>query len=136
MRDSIKELRGEVERLRRRMEQRPVLSTAKGSIIDRTIIIIGGNVITADPFDGIKYVTDVTSVPSAYDPNVDTSFIDGIGRGTLYIDNIAQTDKVLIVNDSRGGGGDTLIPSDRIYAGAAVQIDVDGGGTVTAYVVG
>ncbi len=63
--------------------------------------IVGGNTL-ADGSPGIKYVdAGVAAVPSAYDPSVTTSFIDGIGRGVLFIDGVPQAGYVLVVADNR-----------------------------------
>jgi hypothetical protein len=107
-------------------------------IVDRTVRIIGGNELDAEPYLGIKYVyTEITDVPTAYDPDTEDEFIDGIGRGWLYLNNIIQPKRVLIVNDARGSGG-TLIEHDRIYASTPIRLTVgaDPLVTVVAYVAG
>ncbi len=113
--------------------------SAAGASSFNTISIIGGNTLSTGQI-GIKYSSSlITSVPSAYDPTVTTSFIDGIGRGTLFINGVSQG-IVLVVNDTRGGAVtfDLLGTSDGAdvgYAGSPVSIDVSGGGgtTVSAY---
>ncbi len=102
-----------------------------------TISVTGGNTLASGQA-GIKYdVTADDAVPSAYDPNVTSSFIDGIGRGVLSIDGVAQSGFVLIAN--AGGGGITfaLVGTDTVVVSSApITIPITGGGgtTVSAYV--
>lgn len=107
------------------------------------IVIDRGNTLDTAQL-GIKYAsTLISSVPSAYDANVNTSFIDGIGRGTLYRNGVQQTGYVLVVNDSRSSFGHALLGDnadtdgpDEVWGFTAVAIPVAGGGTVSAWVVG
>ena len=98
------------------------------------ILIDQGNTLTSGQ-DGIKYQASVATVPSAYDPNVTSSFVDGIGRGTLYIDGVAQSGYVLVANTSSGLLSISLLTGDTIAVGGTVAIPISGGGgaTVTAY---
>ncbi len=132
---AIKQLRDEVERLKRRLDQRPVLFTGKGGTPYMFVEIEGGNTLDSGE-DGVIFPdTTIASVPSAYDPNVTSSFIDGIGRGTLYINGAAQVGYVLVVNDDRGVNRNAVLAGEFPYAGSSVSIPVDGGGAVTAYVI-
>ena len=99
--------------------------------------IVGGNTLETTQ-TGINYQSGtITSVPSAYDPNVTSSFIDGIGRGTLYKDGVAQTGYVLIVNDDRGTFRNALLVSDGPITTGYVMIQVGSSGVyVQAYTVG
>jgi len=130
----LKALEREVQSLKRRMEQRPVLQFPTG-IPYMFVLIEGGN--TLDNGDaGVVYVDSViASVPSAYDPNTTSSFIDGIGRGTLYVNGAARTGYVLVVNDQRGVNRNAVIAGESPYAGSSVSIPAGGGATVTAYVI-
>lgn len=130
------------ERLRQELAKRPIRHPAGGAPTQvYRIVITGGNTLATGQA-GIKYQSSqVASVPSAYDPTVTSSFIDGIGRGDLYI-NGTLIGKVLVVCDSRQtavtydllGGTD----ADRIDCPAAtVAIPIAGdpdGATVAAYV--
>ncbi len=142
-RSEIDELRAELRRLRREVSQR-IIKPPKGSAgsLTRRIAITGGNTLATGQ-DGILYESsEITSVPSAYDPSVDTTFIDGIGRGIYYLNGVSQG-YVLVVNDGRSGsvinfdllGGDDYDVGD---VATTVSIEVSGGGgtTVTAYVIG
>lgn len=128
--------------LRRRVEQRPVLASSKGVVVRRIWIDKGNELDTTQL--GIKYEgTEIASVPSAYDPNTDDEFIDGIGRGTLEVNGVAQSGYVLVVNDTRSGFGHALLGDngledgpDKPWAFYSVSIPVDGGGAVSAWVVG
>jgi hypothetical protein len=107
------------------------------------IVIDQGNTLDTDEL-GIKYeATAIDEVPSAYDPDATTSFIDGIGRGTLWVNGIAQTGYVLVVNDARSSFGHALLGDnsyedgpDEAWAFYQVAIPVAGGGAVVAWVVG
>jgi hypothetical protein len=135
MGDQLKALRDEIERLRRRLEQRPVLITASTPVAFNTVLIDGGNELETTQ-NGVVYEATVASVPSAYDPNVTSSFIDGIGRGTLFINGVAQTGYVLVVNSDNGTFRNAVIEDDVLYAGGPIPIPVDGGGAVQAYTLG
>jgi hypothetical protein len=98
-----------------------------------TIETIGGNILATGE-TGVKWAA-VSSVPSQYDPQVDTSFCDGIGVGYLkmngaYIDLPAGGHrKVLIVNDSSGGFSTrALLAGDTFRTVCSKQISVAGGG--------
>jgi hypothetical protein len=128
----IRLLKEQVRALSQRIEQRPVVQTVKLQP-NQFILITGGNVLTGGE-QGIKFIyPNITSVPSAYDPNVTTSFIDGIGRGRLYRDGVLQTDYVLVVNDSRGTFQQALLTGDVLYTTGSVLISAPGGAFVTAY---
>lgn len=130
-----------VQDLQRRVTQRPDIILPYTPI--RTILIKDGNTLDTEQL-GVAYsLTGVNTVPSAYDPNVDSSFIDGIGRGTLYINGVAQDGYVLVVNDSRSSFGHALLGDnadedgpDLCWAFSEVAIPVDAGGSVAAWVVG
>ena len=96
--------------------------------------VTGGNVLDGGQ-QGIKYQSGtVTSVPSAYDPNVTTAFIDGIGRGQLQVNGAVQTGYVLIVNDDRGSFRNAVVVGDPLISTGSVQIQVGSSGVyVTAY---
>jgi hypothetical protein len=135
MADRIKALEREVERLRRRLEQRPVVTVTSAAVRYNTVTIDQGNTLETGQ-EGIVFEPDVASVPSAYDPNATGTFIDGIGRGTLYVNGVAKAGYVLVVNDNRGSFRNALVNSDVIFAGGPVSIPVDGGGSVQAYTAG
>lgn len=103
------------------------------------LTITGGNTLADAVTLGIKKVSTISSVPSAYDPNVDTTFIDGIGRGTLELDGVAQSGFVLIVNDGRLASPVTfaLFATGRVACFAVSSILISGsatGASVTVYV--
>ena len=133
--NKIKDMQQEINLLRRRIEQRPLILGTSASVKYRTVVIDRGNILETGQH-GIKFETVVTSVPSAYDPNVTSSFIDGIGRGTLYVNGVVQDGYVVVVNDWSGTFQNALVNGDPIFAGGPISIDVDGGGTVKAYTAG
>ncbi len=100
--DEIKSLRREIRSLRDDIAQRAIKIPAPriGAIMYLTIV--GGNTLSDGTTLGIKLKTGlggVATVPSLYDPNVTTAFVDGIGRATLTINNVTQSGYVLVVND-------------------------------------
>lgn len=121
--------------LARRITQRQIVIPGDGGQPYRTILIDGGNTLETGQ-DGVVYEATVASVPSAYDPDVTSSFIDGIGRGTLYINGVAQDGYVLVVNSDDGTFRNALVADDVIYSGGPISIPVDGGGSVQAYTAG
>jgi hypothetical protein len=136
MADRIKALEREVERLRRRLEQRPVITVTSALVKYNTVAIDQGNTLDTGQ-TGINYYSGTKdSLPSAYDPNVTSTFVDGIGRGTLYVNGVAQTGYVLVVNDNTGSFQNALVSGDVIYAGGPVSVSVSGGGTVQCYTAG
>lgn len=125
-----------IKDLRRRVSQKPnvILSPPLPYMF---VNIVSGNTLDSGQL-GVKYSSsEIATVPSAYDPTVTSSFIDGIGRGTLYINGTAQASYVLVVNDTRGVNRNAVIIGENPYTGGSVEIPVSGGGgtTVRAYVV-
>ncbi len=105
-RREFEELRRELARTRQELAQRPLFGGGGGSAANPiyTLQIIGGNTLDDAVTDGIKYEsTPIADVPSLYDPDVDTTFVDGIGRAALFIDGVLQTGYVLVLHDSSGG---------------------------------
>lgn len=132
----IRQLCEDVADLKRRVAAMPVvvspyLPSQVFMVIDR------GNTLDSGQF-GVKYVAGpITNVPLAYDPNVTSTFIDGIGRGTLYRNGVAQAGYVLICNDSGGSFRNALLQNDVGWAFGTVILLVGAGpATVTAYRVG
>lgn len=136
----IRELQDQVRSLKARIDQRPVIQTMTPTAPVYLCYVTGGNSLTNSSLSGIRYsVSEIASVPSAYDPNVDTSFIDGIGRGILSINGVTQSGYVLIVNDTRGTFAAALASADIFYSGGPVYIPVSGSSpaaSVTAYTTG
>lgn len=102
----------------------------------------GGNTLTSGQ-DGIKVPSaNVTSVPTAYDPSASPACVDGIGYGTLIIQNsvLESVTDILIVLDGRSPLGDDtygfdLLVGDKIAVHPdPLAIPVSGGGTIYAYV--
>ena len=100
------------------------------------VTIDGGNTLDSGQ-SGVIYVEgEIPSVPSAYDPNVTSTFIDGIGRGKLYINGAAQDGYVLVVNDDRGINRNAVLAGENPYTGSFVMIPVAASSvTVVAYVI-
>ena len=125
----IRQLCEDVADLKRRVAAMPVVVSPyqPGPVYVR---VSGGNVLD-NGVSGIKYSASlIASVPSLYDPNVTSSFIDGIGRGQLIKGGVLQTGYVLIVNDSRSTWGNAYIVSgsgDILVSSGAVSISGPGG---------
>lgn len=88
----------------------------------RFIRIVGGNTLTTGQA-GCKYSSSlISTVPSLYDPAVDSSYIDGICEGDLYIAGQTGTfltgGRVLMVNDTRSPLATSLVADDVVYVGA------------------
>ena len=85
------------------------------------LIIDKGNILD-DGSDGIKLSTTlITSMP-AYDANVNTSFVDGIGRAQLVKDGEILSGYVLVVNDLRSQWQSALMKTDAIASSGSVMI--------------
>lgn len=121
-----------IKDLRRRVTQRPNVILPRFTY--KAIYIDKGNTLE-EGSDGINYEATVANVPSAYDPNAVDTFIDGIGRGTLYINGVAQDGYVLVVNSDDGTFRNALVQGDVVWVGDPIQIPVSGGGYVAAYPV-
>lgn len=68
-----------------------------------TLEIDRGNTLSDGVTLGIKWASPApTTVPTLYDPAVDTAFVDGIGRATLRIDGVSQG-KVLVAHYDGNG---------------------------------
>ncbi|MBA3588513.1 hypothetical protein [Methylibium sp.] len=129
----------EVQKLRQELAKRPVRHPAGGAVVNlRTVSVTSGQTLTSGQ-TGVKYSSSaIASVPSAYDPAVTSTFIDGIGRGVLYVNGVVQTGYVLILNDSTTAIQRALVASDVIAVQDPVSIAVAGdpdGATVSAYPV-
>lgn len=131
--------KAEAEKRREKQEQsRNLPSRFQGSTSPYLyVLIVGGNELETGQ-QGVVYMdgAGVETVPSAYDPDVTSSFTNGIGRGTLYKNGVAQDGYVLVVNDDRGSFRNALVENDVVLVGDAVSIPVSGGGAVTAYPTG
>jgi hypothetical protein len=134
------DLEREVRRLRQSQAQRPI-KPPKGGGADvqiYTLLIIGGNTLDDSVTDGIVYEsTPLVDVPSIYDPDVDTTFIDGIGRAQLFIDGVLQAGNVLVLHDASGGAiTEALFANDICLtspATSSLPLDSDPLQSVTLY---
>lgn len=129
----IMALQRRVAELSRRLDNRPILGYQAPRAQYRLVQVVSGQTLGTGQI-GVKYkTTPITSVPTAYDPNATSSFVDGIGRGILYIDNLPQSGYVLILNDSTCPILRVLVAGDFISTLAAIDMTVDAGGTVPVY---
>lgn len=97
----------------------------------------GGNTLDSGQTGIAVSATKITEVPTAYDPSTSPTCIDGVGYGTMIIDNSVLEDSydILIVLDTRSPITVDLLNTDRIAVHPdPVEISVTGGGTVLAYV--
>jgi hypothetical protein len=128
----IRMLKEQVRSLSQRIEQRPVVQTVKPPT-QQYLIIESGNTLASGQV-GIKHLTTViSSVPSAYDPNVTSAFIDGIGRAKLIKDAVIQDGYVLVCNDARSAWRCAFRQGDAVAVSGSVNISY-GAGTVAAFV--
>ncbi len=98
----------EIRRLRQALAQRPLKPPKGGSSVLYTIVIDRGNTLSDGSTLGIKWAAVApTTVPSLYNATTDTSFVDGIGRGTLY-QNATSLGLVLVANYTGNGSPLTL----------------------------
>ena len=137
MRDSMREiakLQERIDGLERRLSQKPhvILPQNNGQmyvIIDKGNTLDGGSGV-----DGIKHLTtEITSLPSAYDPNVTSTFINGIGRGTLVRDGVIQSGYVLVCNDVRSLWSHSLLQGDGAAVSGTAAIP-NGSGSSLVYI--
>lgn len=121
----IRRLQAENRRLWQEMYKRPIKVKGGGGSSPTSIIqIVGGNTLSDGATPGIEWSnTTLTSVPSLYDPTVDTSFVTGIGRGYLYVDG-TNTGLVLIANYSGNGSPTTLaaVQGQNFLGGPTVSL--------------
>ena len=128
----IRQLCEDVADLKRRVAATPVV-VSPYQPAQMLLLIDRGNTLVTGQF-GIKHVaTVIVSVPSAYDPNVTSTFIDGIGRAKLVKDGVIQDGYVLVCNDPRSAWRSAFITDDAVATTGAVSISY-GAGSVTAYV--
>ncbi len=82
------------------------------------------------------YIHDVAAdpltAPTAYNPLTDTSYIAGLGNGTLY-DPSGHNVGLVLVRHNWDGFTDPLTVGNRYLVGTPVAIPVTGGGTIQAY---
>lgn len=95
--------RAELARVERQVAtlrgQTPVrISQAVESIL--RLQIIGGNVLSGS-IVGIKYAASVTPL-AVYDPDVTTSYPDGLGNAWLYLNGVRQINRVLVRHNFTG----------------------------------
>jgi hypothetical protein len=89
-----KSLLEQMQRLRSEIRARPIISS-KGRPAPSSdryeIVIAEGNASTiGHGLDGIVYRDVLGTLPSAYDPDTDTAYIDGLGRGVLLKNGVDQ----------------------------------------------
>lgn len=130
-------LEARLARAERELSMRPVKpSKGSASVKNYVLTVTGGNTLTTGQ-TGVKYSSSqITDVPSAYDPNVTSAFIDGVGRGTLRIDNVAQSGFYLFINDTVGTIARPLVAGDIVILLPQTRTLTVGGDpntTVTAY---
>jgi hypothetical protein len=134
----IDDMQAEIGRLRRELDQRPLISVGSASVKFQVANIIGGNTLSTGQ-SGINYsASQITTVPSAYDPDIDVAFIDGIGRATYYINGTLQTSNILIANCASIGSpmSRSLLAGVMVRVISTTSILVGAGpSTVTAYVI-
>ena len=80
-----------------------------------------GNILD-DGSDGIKFSSTLITSIAAYDPNVNTSFVNGIGRARIVKNGEIQDGYVLVVNDIRSNWASALLLGDPIACSGAVVI--------------
>lgn len=138
-RREFEEMRRDIRRLQQELTKRPLTGGGGGTSKLRMLTIIGGNTLSDGSTLGIKWKNPApTTVPSLYDPTVDTTFIDGIGRATLTVDGTSQG-TVLVAHYSGNGSayqlalfaGDVIVTST---ATVSLPLASDATQSVTLYV--
>ena len=116
----IRQLCEDVADLKRRVAAMPVVVSPYTEKNMYLIIDQGNTLDSGQP--GIKHLTTLlTSIP-VYDPNINTSFVDGIGRGRLVRGGVLADGYVLVVNDVRSLWAASLIRDDTVAVSAIVSI--------------
>ncbi len=134
----LDDMQSEIMRLQRELEQRHIYTVGSVSTT-YTLVIDVGNTLSDATTLGIKFKSStINTVPSLYDPNVDTSFTDGIGRARLYKNRVIQTGYVLVVNDGRSGSqiNKALFQNDRCSSlgTTSIPLAADATKSVTVYI--
>ena len=128
---SLSELEAMIIEMRDKIAQQEAIIATMPVL--RYATITGGNTITAGAVskNGIAYSsTQIDAVPSAYDPDSSPSCIDGIGYCRTYF---PRGENLLVINDTRQSLGYPMLQYFNIILFEAIQLDVTGGGTITAY---
>jgi len=112
----IDRLRAQLQRLQDRV---PVRLPPGGEARVLRIQIIGGNPL-ASGIEAVQYAASVT-LAQAYDPDVDTAYIAGLGNGWLFINGIRQPNRVLVRHDFIGDQT-PLITGRRVSARGTVTL--------------
>jgi hypothetical protein len=87
----MRDVERQMARMKGRIEQRPIIAAGSpsGAAVYRTIVILGGNAASiGNDLDGIVYISGPITLTQAYDPDTDTIYDDGLGRGQLYEDGV------------------------------------------------
>lgn len=104
------------------MRRQPLWSAGGGGSAEPAVytleIISGQTLSDAVTLGGVWSAIELTDVPDPYDPDVDTTFVDGICRANLYRDNVL-IGKVLVAHYSGNGSPLTL----ALPAGLVVETD-------------
>jgi hypothetical protein len=143
----IDEQEREIGRLRRELDQRPLISVSATSTKQLKLVIIDGQTVYnsgGTTYYGINWSNvAITTVPVLYDPTVSQvpgtfTAVTGIGRAILWTNNVASTTPVLVIHSTTYSSFSyPLINTDPVVAGPAVSIPVSGGGgtSIVAYTV-
>jgi hypothetical protein len=115
----VRELERDNAELAQRNSVSPtIIKASGGEVPEKRVIVLDGNTLATGQ-DGINYTaSEITDIPSDYDPDSPFSGIDGVGRGALYTSG-SFSGYVLVVNDGSGG---TTIDFDLL--GGAESQDV------------
>ena len=116
----IRQLCEDVADLKRRVAAMPVVVSPYTEQNMYLIIDQGNTLDSGQP--GIKHLTTLlTSIP-VYDPNVNTSFVDGIGRGRVVKNGQLMEGYVLVCNDVRSLWAATLVRDDTVAVSALISV--------------
>lgn len=116
----------------RRMELRgqPSRYAGGGGTSDHGVYVVrGGNVVAGAGIVGVNYSpTEITELPSAYDPSALPATIDGVG---IVQHTTALTWHLLALWDGITDLPASLFAGVHVLCPTTVTVDVDGGGTAT-----
>jgi len=119
--------------LRQEVYNRPLRVPTNGGTpaAIRRARIVGGNPL-ASGLEALQYAASVTPL-AVYDPDVTTAYPTGLGNAVLYVDGVAQANKVLVRHAFTGDQSPILAGRMvSVYSTETLTYLTD---TMTAYLV-
>ena len=131
------ELRRRLERIERDMDRIPsrLASGAETTALRSLMIDRGNDATIGNNLKGIVYNPSPITPTAVYDPNTDTTFPDGLGRGILFVDGVQQAGYVLVLHNFSGAPF-PVIAGDLVRIAGTTTLTYDPGSgpvSMTAY---